>query len=168
MNIKDLTGQSFGRLTVIRQSYSTDGRAHWTCLCRCGNQKRIAGKSLRNGSTTSCGCFNREQSSRKNFRHGMHNEKIYFVWTQMIQRCKNPSHPKAKYYSLRGITVCDRWRDFRNFLSDMGFPPKGCLLDRINNDGNYEPSNCRWTDAKTSGANRRSKGIGYIKTNEGR
>lgn len=161
MKLKDLTGQSFGRLKVICRVENRGTRAWWFCKCSCGNTKDVCGKSLRRGLTTSCGCFNREQSSFRNRKHGLAHSKIHYVWCEMIQRCTNPNHPKAKYYGRRGITVCERWRDFRNFLLDMGFPPIGLMLDRIDNNGNYEPSNCRWTDSKTSGANRRSSGIGY-------
>ena len=80
----------------------------------------------------------------------------YAAWGAMIQRCTNPKHPRWRYYGARGITVCERWRNFLNFLSDLGPRPEGHELDRIDNDGNYEPSNCRWADKTTSRRNRRS------------
>lgn len=167
----ELVGQRFGRLTVAaRTTSSLVGKAMWVCRCDCGGEKVTNTHHLRSGNTTSCGCVQRERASEANrvrIRHGHTRDNgkggratspEYRSWKAMLERCRNPNAPNYHLYGGRGITVCDRWlgRDgFVNFLADMGARPKGTSLDRINTDGDYEPGNCRWADAKTQSTNRR-------------
>ena len=123
-------------------------RTAWKCQCDCGVVAVIISEHLRTGKSTSCGCGNKT--------HGMTNAPIYQTWVQMRRRCSNARHPQYPKYGGRGISVCDRWNDFENFLSDMGPKPSPRhSIDRINNDGDYEPSNCRWASAYVQTNNRR-------------
>lgn len=152
-------GVRFGRLTVIgvgEKRWKTSD-AWWDCQCTCGGHKTITGHDLRVGRVRSCGCLQREtrrvMASVANLQHGHAlrsgtRTRIYNVWVQMKWRCRSPKSPMYHHYGGRGIAVCERWLNFENFLADMGEPPKGMSLDRINNDGNYEPSNCRWATQK--------------------
>ena len=161
--IVDMAGQTFGLLTALRFDGMHKSRAMWICRCECGVEKRIAGKFLRNGDTKSCGCAKKEHArimgSVRHVRHGHSPDgkksTEYVTWDSMIQRCTNKNNHAWKDYGGRGIFVCERWMIFDNFFSDMGFRPPGLQLDRRNNDGGYEPSNCRWVDRKTQQSNRR-------------
>ena len=151
--LNDLTGQRFGRLTVLERGPNNNrNRATWKCRCDCGTAKTIAGASLVRGYSTSCGCYNSEQTSKRNYRHGLTNTAEYRAWTGMFTRCTNPEYRAFSRYGGRGIIVCERWsgeNGFANFLNDMGFRPSTQhSLDRINVDGNYEPENCRWATQK--------------------
>lgn len=122
------------------------------CRCICGREKEVRRDHLRNSASTSCGCA----YPPRNLRHGMQGTPTWQSWTAMRQRCNaGPGRHHYQYYAARGITVCERWRSFENFLTDMGERPEEMTLDRINVDGNYEPGNCRWADVKTQRANRR-------------
>ena len=140
----DIIGLVFGRLKVIDFSHSTNN-AFWKCKCECGNEKIIRGSNLTSGQTTSCGCYVKENSKKVNTKHGMINSNTYYSWTGMLARCNNENVPNYKNYGGRGITVCDRWREFTNFLKDMGERPNGLTLDRKDVNGNYEPDNCKWS-----------------------
>lgn len=146
----------FGRAVVEVLTDKRDSQRErlWECLCDCGTIFYANSRSLRRGMTQSCGCLGRERfTSRK---HGKCYTPEYRSWLSMVQRChlsKQPLH--IKYYQERGITVCDRWRhSVLNFIADMGPRPKGKTLDRINNNGNYEPGNCKWSTPKEQCKNR--------------
>jgi hypothetical protein len=149
MHPPNIIGQRFSKLVVMsRLGSSTQRRATWLCECDCGKTTTAVTTSLRNGTKQSCGCLVFGPGWR--VKHGMTKTKIYKVWSSMVQRCENPRAPNYKNYGARGITIYARWRDsFETFLEDMGLPEAGLSLDRIDTDGHYEPSNCRWaTDAE--------------------
>lgn len=150
----DLTGKKFGRLTVERLSEhkGTSGELLWECACDCGCKKRVHGANLRFGRTKSCGCLDRDVKTK----HGKSRSRAYNSWSQMKYRCERESHVAFREYGERGITVCERWQSFENFLADMGNPPDGHSLDRIDTNGNYEPGNCRWATPKQQVENRRN------------
>lgn len=157
----DLTGLRFGRLTVTARYPQNNWRreARWQCLCDCGNGVIVVGINLRSGGTKSCGCLRIEESTARLPRHSTHRScdtPTYSSWTNLIQRCTNPTYPNFKHYGGRGITVCDRWRySFEAFLADMGPRPPATSIDRINVDGHYEPGNCRWATRSEQELNKR-------------
>lgn len=155
---KSLTpGDRFGRYVVMRMSERETGARQemfWVCRCDCGNEREVLGGNLRSGNSKSCGCMARE----KNSKHGMHGSEEYGIWAGMLRRCYTIKNPKYDSYGGRGIIVCDRWRgSFSNFYSDMGpRPSPEHSIDRIDNDGNYDPSNCKWSTQKEQMNNRRN------------
>jgi len=162
--IKDLTGMKFGRLLVISQQgwkQQSNGKRKplWLCQCDCG-RRTVAQSGNLGRSTNSCGCIKSEEMRSKLTKHGNLNHPIYGSWQAMKQRCYNPKMKAYHNYGGRGITVCDRWLDsFENFLEDMGERPAGMTLDRINNDGNYEPSNCKWSVRAEQSYNQRKSSL---------
>ena len=144
----DVTGQRFGKLTVVCKSDKTSpAGALWICKCDCGGETITTSYKLRTGHTLTCGCSRYTDPYR--YVHGEANKtRTYKTWKDMRQRCRNPNSDQWEWYGGRGISVCERWDSFVNFLADMGDRPEGMTLDRINPDGNYEPSNCRWATAK--------------------
>lgn len=135
----DLTGQKIGKLTVVRRTRKND-RLHWVCRCKCGKVVIVASNHLTSNHTQSCG----RGKCLPGYKHGHPRSGAYTSWMGMLQRCNRPDHSSWKNYGGRGIRVCKRWYEFKNFLADMGLRPAGSWIDRKDNDGNYTPRNCRW------------------------
>ena len=156
-NFIDLTGKRFGRLVVERYTGSVGKKSKWQCVCDCGNRTIVNGQSLTRLATRSCGCLFREIVGARFKSHGKRYTPEYNTWCGMRQRCLNPNTTRWADYGGRGIKVCDRWmHDFPAFLADVGQRPSPRhSLNRVNNDGDYEPGNVRWALASEQMRNRR-------------
>jgi len=163
---KDISGLRYGRLVALGpvdviKYPSGANHVQWLCRCDCGNEKIISIAKLTPNNTRSCGCLQKECYGRNKggLKHGMHKTPEYNAWRSMLKRCNLETTPHFYLYGGRGITVCERWLKFENFLADMGLrPSQKHSLDRFpnNTDGNYEPDNCRWATASEQQRNRRN------------
>jgi|GEM_PF-2034354 len=156
----DLVGRRFGEWLVIAMCPGRRrGLIYWHCRCSCGEERDVRGDGLRDGISSNCGCIRIEKLRKRATTHGMTGTRIYRCWQDMLARCLNPNHRSFSHYGGRGITVCKRWQHehgFENFHCHMGNPSRPDLsLDRINNDGNYEPGNVRWATRAEQRANQR-------------
>lgn len=149
----NLIGQRFGMLVVLEEAPKVQSEITWRCRCDCGNETIVRRYALRNGNTRSCGCLR----YTANKTHGGTYTSLYGTWQNMKNRCTNKDADDYKWYGGRGITICDRWlNSFAAFAEDMGPKPTGMSLDRIDNDGPYNPSNCKWSTQKEQCNNRRT------------
>lgn len=155
-NFIDLTGQTFGRLTVVGRAESKQKSARWHCSCVCGGTTTTEGTNLRKGHTTSCGCYWKEQRLASVTKHGMAKTTEYNIWMDIRSRVGNPMNPAYKNYGGRGISIDPSWDTFAVFLSDMGPRPKGHSIDRLDNNLGYFKANCYWATRKQQANNKRN------------
>lgn len=158
----DITGNVYGELTVIKKATLSKERrratgSKWHCICSCGNETITDSWHMRNGKTTSCGCLPEAKRLKSVTTHGKSKNKLFGVWSGMIDRCRNKNNKIAKYYVNKDITVCDEWKEdflvFYEWANKNGYE-EGLTIDRIDGNGNYEPSNCRWVDMFVQNSNK--------------
>jgi hypothetical protein len=156
----NLVGRKFGRLTVRSLAKPHGKKRRWLCFCDCSKTSIAFTHDLIRGAHQSCGCLQKERASATSTTHGRTKTREYEAWSRIIARCEDPAHPRFKDYGGRGIRICEQWRrSFTQFLSDVGpRPSKKHSIDRINNDGHYEPGNVRWSTATEQARNQRRSG----------
>ena len=158
MKLEDLTNKRFGKLLVVSRDLTDKKRTRWNCICDCGTKKSILGSHLKRGLIISCGCKGKGYAKYLNYTHGKSKTRLYSIWTSMKTRCLNKNSQGYKNYGARKIKICDEWKNdynsFENWALNNGYQ-ENLTLDRINNDGDYEPSNCRWATCKTQSNNTR-------------
>lgn len=149
-----MIGQSFNQLVVIGPPVRRGRKTYWPCRCECGNETIVRADHLRTGHTQSCGCKNQNKAKRGHtgFREKAH--PLRQLWGGMKARCLEPTHNSYHLYGAKGVSVCERWMTFENFVEDMSPRPPGTTLDRIKSDGNYCPENCKWSTALEQGRNK--------------
>lgn len=160
-HVIDLTGQRFGRLVVIGRAdppADNQGAARWHCRCDCGNETDVVGYSLRRETTASCGCLMRERVADAHRVHGKSSSRLYRIWSNMLERCENPHRPNYDYYGGSGVTVCEEWHDFTNFMqwAERTGCQENLTIDRIDVNEGYNPVNCRWATMHEQNRNKRN------------
>lgn len=156
----DILGKKFNRLLVLQEVEERDkhGKVLWECLCDCGKEVSVNGSSLVSGNTKSCGCYQKEIASNIKFKHGGSHSPEYRVWATMKERCNNSNSAQYKDYGGRGITYCQDWEDFSNFLRDMGPRPSDKhTIERVDVNGDYRKENCIWTESRSLQSYNRTK-----------
>jgi len=168
----DLTGQVFGRLTAVTPAgRNKHGQTMWACKCECGAEVVVVAGNMKSGNSCSCGCFRKELLTKHGDAPRPGNggwTKEYRTWNNVRQRCLNPCSPRWLNYGGRGISICARWvNSYEAFLQDMGRGPEGTSIDRIDNNGNYEPGNCHWASATEQRKNQRPRRVPNTSVPEG-
>lgn len=162
---KDITGQTFGRLTVIGISHRSNKKIFWNCKCLCGNKAFVAGNKLKSGWTQSCGCLQKERAGKAAHKHGLRKSRFYGIWKGMLKRCYDPRDTNYHNYGGRGITVCEDWKNsiefFDNWCNNSEYS-EGLTLDRIEVNGNYEPDNCQWATMREQANNKQNTVYVYV------